>query len=444
MFAYYGRLALKDLLGTPGLTALMVLAIGLGIGVCVTILTVYHAVSSNPIWWKNDQLYTVTMDSWAAERPAVPERPLLPPSQLTYLDATRLFASDIPARKVVMHPVNAVVNGGVREGQPVQAKTRITSADFFPMFEVPFQYGGGWNAQADAGPEPVIVLSRALNEKLFAGKSGVGQSIRWSGHEFRVIGVLGDWHPLPKFYDLNTGPFDEPEEAYIPWGWSPALELRTSGSVRCWKFDPVDTYQQLTASDCVWVQMWVELPDAQSRDSMQTLIDSYWEQQRTAGRFQRPRNNRLTNVGQWLQDQEVVQNDNRLLVRLAFVFLVVCLINTAGLLLAKFLSGANDSGIRRALGASRQQIFIQHLVEAGMLASAGCIAGLLLSALGLWGLRALYTVEGSTGGYSGLAHFDVATVTWALVLAVVTTLLAGLYPAWRIGRVPPTVYLKSQ
>jgi len=48
MFAYYGRLALRSLASTPGLTALMVLAIGLGIGVCVTILTVYHGVSSNP------------------------------------------------------------------------------------------------------------------------------------------------------------------------------------------------------------------------------------------------------------------------------------------------------------------------------------------------------------------------------------------------------------
>jgi putative ABC transport system permease protein len=175
------------------------------------------------------------------------------------------------------------------------------------------------------------------------------------------------------------------------------------------------------------------------------VLDAYWSQQHAAGRFQRPRNNRLTTVEQWLRDQEIVQDDNRMLVRLAFAFFAVCLINTAGLLLAKFLNGAPASGIRRALGASRTHIFIQHIVEAGILAVGGCIVGLLLSAAGLWGLRLLYANSTETGsGYAGFSYVDSATLVWALLLTVVTTLLAGGYPAWRIGRVPPTVYLKSQ
>jgi putative ABC transport system permease protein len=445
MVGYYARLALKNLASTPGLTLLMVLAIGLGIGVCVTILTLYHGVSSNPLWWKSDRVYAVTMDSWGLHNPAFVERPDLPPPQMTHVDATYLAASDIPSRTVIMHPVNAVVSGGVDAGRALKARTRVTTADFFAMFDVPFLHGGGWNAAADAGPEPVIVLSRALNERMFAGGSGVGQTIRWNDREFRVVGVLDHWAPLPRFYDMNTGPFDDPEDAYIPWGWSQAANLRSSGTTRCWKPAPVDTYEQLAVSECVWIQMWVELPDAQTRERMQTLLDSYWEQQRAAGRFPRPRDNRLTTVEQWLEDQEIVHDDNRLLVRLAFAFLAVCLINTAGLLLAKFLRSAAASGVRRALGASRMQIFLQHLVETAVLAAAGCIVGLLLSAFGFWGLRTLYTASTETGsGYAGFAHFDIATLAWALALAVVTTFLAGTYPAWRIGRVAPTVYLKSQ
>jgi ABC-type lipoprotein release transport system permease subunit len=41
-------------------------------------------------------------------------------------------------------------------------------------------------------------------------------------------------------------------------------------------------------------------------------------------------------------------------------------------------------------------------------------------------------------------HFDVVGVAWAVILAVAATLAAGLYPAWRIGRLSPAVYLKSQ
>jgi len=179
---------------------------------------------------------------------------------------------------------------------------------------------------------------------------------------------------------------------------------------------------------------------------MQTVLDNYWAEQRRAGRFPRPRDNRLTNVGQWLRDMHVVDNDNRVLVGLAFAFLAVCLINTVGLLLAKFLNAAALTGVRRALGASRRQIFTQHLVEVAILAVAGAALGCLLAALGLAAVHHMYAAAhlGQRGGYQELTHFDTVGVVWAIVLALVATLAAGLYPAWRVGHTPPAVYLKSQ
>src|SRR5690242_4764838 len=109
MFFYYVRLALKSFKRDPGSTALMVFAIALGIGVCVMMLTVYHAMSSNPISWKNDRLYAVTMDSWAAQRPADKNLPLLPPQVLTFTDATYLFDSTLPTRKVMSYQTRAVL-----------------------------------------------------------------------------------------------------------------------------------------------------------------------------------------------------------------------------------------------------------------------------------------------------------------------------------------------
>ncbi|HEV7443558.1 MAG TPA: ABC transporter permease, partial [Steroidobacteraceae bacterium] len=259
MLGYYLRLALKSFARDPGATALMVFAIALGIGVCVMTLTVYQAMAGNPIWWKNDRLYAVTMDSWGVERPAVREQPQLPPWQLTYTDATYLFNSTIPERKVLMYPVAAVVMSG-NQDQPLKVTSRVTSADFFPMFEVPFRYGGGWNASADVGPEPVIVLSRDFNERIFGGVNSVGRTIRWNNHDFRIVGVLEQWQPQPRFYDLTKGHFDEPEAAYVPWGWGRVLQLRTAGEARYWKFEKFDTFEQLLGSEVVWIQMWVELP----------------------------------------------------------------------------------------------------------------------------------------------------------------------------------------
>jgi putative ABC transport system permease protein len=261
------------------------------------------------------------------------------------------------------------------------------------------------------------------------------------------VGVLDDWFPRPKFYDLPYDAFAAPEDAYIPFGWTEALgRPPASGHHACWRLEPTNTFKDFLEADCIWIQLWVELPDANARERMQAFIDSYWAEQRKSGRFERPRDNRLTDLKQWLVDQGVVGNDDRILVGLAFAFLMVCLINTVGLLLAKFLNGAALTGVRRALGASRRQVFVQHMVETGVLAAAGALFGLVLAAAGLWGLRALYSVEAEfgTSGYQDLAHFDVASIVIAVALAVVAALAAGLYPAWRVGRLPPAVYLKSQ
>ena len=446
MFGYYLRLASLSFRRTPGLTALMVLAMAAGISVCVMSLTLYHAISGNPIWWKSNQLYAVTIDSWSPDEPLNEKRPDLPPAQLTYKDATWVANSSIPKHKVMMFRTGAIVAGGSTGVEPASAITRVTSADFFAAFEVPFKYGSGWSARADEGPEPVIVLSKETNEKFFAGANSVGRTLRWNDREFRVIGVLDDWQPQPKFYDLNNGAFDAPENVYIPLRWGETLELYSYGNTACWKPESLTTYKEFLASECIWVQMWVELPNAAARDRMQAQLDAYWSEQRKLGRFPRPRNNRLTNVDQWLLDQQVVQSDNRVLIGLAFAFLAVCLINTVGLLLAKFLNGAALAGVRRALGASRRALFMQHMVEVGMVAFTGAILGLAFAWLGLRGVRALFATSTvfNKAGIQALAHIDSWSLIFAVLLALLATFVAGFYPAWRIGRISPATYLKTQ
>jgi putative ABC transport system permease protein len=80
-----------------------------------------------------------------------------------------------------------------------------------------------------------------------------------------------------------------------------------------------------------------------------------------------------------------------------------------------------------------------------VISSIGALVGLGLGALMLTGLRALYTIDPTdAGGTQALAHVDVTSIVAALALALFATVAAGLYPAWRIGRIPPAVYLKAQ
>ena len=445
---YYLRLASKSFRRTPGLTVLMICAVGLGIGACIVTMTVYHAMSGNPIWWKNNVLYAVTMDSWDPTQPYDTEQPSLAPPQLTYRDATYLFNSEIPKRKVIMSQLLGMLTGAPGQTAPAPVVTRATTGDFFRMFDVPFQYGGGWDTAADRGPAPVIVLSKQENEKLFGGTDSVGRTLFWNGRQFRIVGVLADWQPVPRFYDVVGNPFRGPEDAYVPFSWAPTLQELPAGPSSGWGSQPIRSYRDYLASENVWIEMWVELPTAASRARMLAFMNSYWAEQRQHGRFQRPLNNHLTNVGDWLEINHVVTNDSSILLRLAFAFLAVCLINTIGILLAKFLRRSAITGLLRALGASRSQVFCQHLVEVAVIATLGAATGLLLGLIGLKAVQTLYTAASTTDvgydNYASLTHFDPVGVGWALALAALSTVAAGLYPAWTIGRLPPSRYLKGQ
>jgi putative ABC transport system permease protein len=113
-----------------------------------------------------------------------------------------------------------------------------------------------------------------------------------------------------------------------------------------------------------------------------------------------------------------------------------------GLLLAKFLNAAPIAGVRRALGASRRDIFWQHLTESGVVALAGGLVGSLLGVAGIWALRAWYS-RFEEDALRALP-IDPNNFLLAVLIAVAAGLLAGLYPAWRIGRAAPASYLKVQ
>jgi putative ABC transport system permease protein len=393
---------------------------------------------------KSDKLYAVTMDTWSPERPADEDAPEMPPYLMTYRDSIALYEAHAADRAVIMYKSGAVLDSGRQGTKPANAVLRVTKGEFFPMFEVPFEYGEGWNAAADAGPEPVVVLNHETNQKLFAGENSVGRTVTIFGTQFRVVGVLQPWSPSPKFYDLNNGALEEAEDAYVPFKWGQSLELPVYGNTNCWKSETLNSYQDFLNSECIWLQMWAELPTSAARDRFQSYLDNYARGQKAAGRLPRPLNDRLFDVQQWLDVNKVVQKDNRVLIGIALLFLGVCIVNVVGLLLAKFLNGAPLTGLRRALGASRRDIVRQHLTEVLMLGLTGGVVGLVLAYAGLLSIRSLYDFERMRDAYERLTTIDAAVVLATLALALVAGAIAGLYPAWRIGRTAPAVYLKTQ
>lgn len=437
MFSYYLKLGWLSIRRNPLLSTLMIAAIAIGIGASMSIITVNYVMSGNPIPQKSDVLFHVQLDNWDPNSPD--DDGFEPPDQMTYLDSMALMRADKAYRQVASNRTGLVLEPQGDDERPFSVDVRTTWADFFPMFDLPFQYGSGWDDSADQGLEQVVVLSRDINERVFGGENSVGRNVRLSGMDYRVVGVLDKFLPVPKFYDVTNGAFNEPEELYIPFKIAVEKNLPRNGNTNCWKPTDGDGPDAFLNSECVWIQMWVELRNEAEKQDYMAYLDAYVEQQKLLGRFPRLLNNRLNNVMEWMKDREVVDDDAQVMLGLSLLFLLVCLLNTIGLLLAKFLGKSADISLRRALGASRSSLFIQHMIESGLIGLGGGILGLGLTWLGLQGIEMLF------GDYvENLVGMDWVMVVAAIGLAIISALLAGLYPTWRSCRIAPASQLKTQ
>lgn len=434
MFGYYFDLALHGLRRNKALTALMVLAIALGIGTSMTTLTVLHVLSADPVPRRSGTLYYPQIDA-RDNSGAMPGEE--PPEQLTLIDGFSLLQAKRADRQALMTGGTIPIQTDSAATDPFYVDARYTTADFFAMFDAPFRYGHGWNAADDEAKARDVVISSELNERLFGGANSIGRTLRMADSLFRIVGVLGNWSPSPHFYDLNTGYYGHTEQVFIPLQSALDLHLQHEGSSDCWGNGTGGVGRIYPSPSCVWLQFWVQLNTLAKAADYKEFLIHYSAQQKALGRFSKAPNVHLRNLMQWLAYQQVVPDDVRLQTGLAFGFLLVCLVNTVGLMLAKFLRRSDELSIRRALGASRRALFAQLLIESGVVGLVGGVGGLLLALLGLW------VVRHRSSDYAALAHLDPAMLLTTFLLALGASLLAGLLPAWRACQVAPALQLKS-
>lgn len=431
MFAYYLELALHSLKRNKALTVLMVLAIALGIGASMTTLTVLHVLSGDPMPGKSQVLFIPQIDPQNMDNFVAGGEP---PDQVSWIDGMNLLRAKRADHQALMTAGSVAVQPGQSGLDPFYVDARYTTADFFGMFNVPMLFGHGWSAGDDDTKARVAVITRTLNDKLFSGRDSTGEMLQLGDSAVRIVGVLDRWQPNPHFYDLQTGSYSVSEDVFVPLTTARDLKLARDGNMDCWGGHTED---HLETGPCIWLQLWVQLDTADKVGAYKQYLTHYSQEQIKLGRFVRPSNVRLRDLTGWLDYQKVVPGDVQLQTWLAFGFLLVCLVNTVGLMLAKFMRRAGELGVRRALGASKRSLFAQLMIEAAVIGLSGGIGGLVLAFFGLWAVRH------RPSSYAALAHLDLTMLLMTFLLALGASLVAGLLPAWRACQITPALQLKS-
>ncbi len=451
MLLYSLKLAKANLKNRPGLTLLTIGAIAIGLALLTTTLTMSYQASKLPLPHKADALHTVLIDSREDKEPAPSDFEEIP--RLTFHEVNNLMNDKSQDyEKTFLWKTYAFVNDINGKAHPRQVRAMAGNANFFTLFDTPFLYGSSWRAEDDTRGANVIVLSYQMNQHFFGGENSIGRTIRINSTSLKVVGVMAKWKIPSRFYDrtFSTNRFDD---IFIPA--TLAMNLALPRRLDCWEKDKsqrsafsAEDIDGLKASECTWLFFWVKLPQASDVDQYRAFLQNYVEQQKSFGRLPKKEKPALVSLKQY--NELVVANDNGQLVFsiLALLFYLVCLVNTVGILLARYMGKIPEIALRRALGAKKHVVLAQYLIEIGIIAMVGGFIGVGLSYFGLQGMKNIaiyqsdYTITAEA--IQHLYQLDWVMILSALAIAVVSSLIVSLFPVWKMVNTAPAGQLKSQ
>ena len=443
MFFYYFKIGLHNLRRNPVLTALMVLTLAVGIAASISTLTILRMMSQDPIPQKSERLLVPIIDNSDPSKYIPADR--TGSHLLNYRDSVNFLDSHWAANRTAIYTIRRGLQfhpiGNNAATELITVDGIATTNSYFAMFDVPFAFGAAWSAEDEKNRAKVVVINSQTASKLVGPQSPVGKVIQLGSDEYRIVGVVGKWNPVPRYTNvlLNDDEFTGEDQIYIPFQTAIANRIDPfAGFFDCSGTVPEAGFDGWLSTSCTWIQFWFEVESTQKIAQLKSQINEYTAQEQQHGRFQRRAENKLLNVMQWLDYLELVDSSYKISTGLSFAFLALCTVNTIGLLLAKFSSRSTEVGVRRALGASKLDIFSQFLIETLVIGLAGGLLGVVLSYSALW------IISQQTKQFMVVAHMDVQMLLIAFVFSVLASVLAGLFPIWRACQITPAIQLKSQ
>ncbi len=388
------RYAARQLRKSPGFSITVVLTLSLGVGATTAIFSCVYGLLLKSLPFQDESSIITISET----NPQVKGG-----SEATYLDYLDWRRQQTSFSQVAAYTtINPSSVSLVLDGKPAQVHRVLASGNFFSLLGVTPLAGRLFNDQDDiTGKDHVAVLSASAWQTYFGRDPGaIGRAVSLNGTNYTLIGVLPSNASFPADGEvwLPLSLLDRPTQASRVWHSVKVLgRLRPGVSFSAARADMQTIAQRLSSAY-----------PATNRNEGVTLVP--------------------------LHDDLVSTLRPAMLCLMGAVVLVliVACVNVANLLLVRATENRRDVAVRQALGADRQHLFRQFLVQTLILSLLGGALGVLLASVALPLLRvALAHTEGFDESLLQSIRLSIPVLLFTLAICTFTAFLFGLLPAAR-------------
>src|SRR5215472_7881011 len=396
------RFALRQLRKSPGFTLVAVLTLALGIGANTAIFSIVNAVLLRPLPYPDPDRITVLNESSGPGQ----DYSVALPDYLDWQKDNTVFEQLAATRKESRNL------SGIPGRDPERVSCASVTRNFFDITGLPPEIGRTFSADEDkVGAPPVVLISDRLWRRAFnADPAVLGRAITLHDQSYTVIGVMPPEVTSPQDTDV----------------WM-SMMRRSNNGVWMQRFIHPMIY--------VWGKLKAGVTVEQARSEMKGI----------AARLEKAypaTNGQETALVRPLLDNLVGKyrtNLGLLLGAVGLVLLIACA-NLANLFAARGAARAREFAIHAAVGATRGQIIKKLLIESFVIAILGGALGFLLA---VWVRNGLIALSPGNVSRFQQVSFDLPVLSFTFLIASLTTVLFGLWPAWQASHTDVQLALKE-